>query len=54
MFDEFDRRDPERTRTAVVLLDGAEAQQTAVFAEQHLRERSLIVVLDIIHVLSYL
>jgi hypothetical protein len=54
MFDEFDRRDPERCRTAIVLLDGEENQQTAVLDEQRRRERSLILVLDIIHVLSYL
>lgn len=54
MFDEFDRRDPVRCRTAIVLLDGEEHQQTAVLDEQRRRERSLILVLDIIHVLSYL
>jgi hypothetical protein len=54
MFDEFDRRDPNRCRTAIVLIDGEEHQQTAVFDEQRERERSLILVLDIIHVLSYL
>ena len=54
MFDEFDRRDPERRRTAVMLLDGEEHQQAAVVEEEIKRGRSLILVLDIIHVLSYL
>lgn len=54
MFDEFDRRDPLRCRTAIVLLDGEEHQQTAVFDERRKRDRNLILVLDIIHVLSYL
>lgn len=54
MFDEFDRRDPGRSRTAIILLDGEEHQQTAVLDEQRNRGRSSILVLDIIHVLSYL
>jgi hypothetical protein len=54
MFDEFDRRDPGRSRTAIVLLDGEEHQQTAVLDEQRKRARGLILVLDIIHALSYL
>lgn len=54
MFDEFDRRDPERGRTAVVLLDGEEHQQTAVFDEHRRHGRNLTLVLDIIHALSYL
>jgi len=54
MFDEADRRDPERRRTAVVLADGEEHQQTAVFDEARKRNRNLTLVLDIIHVLSYL
>lgn len=54
MFDDFDRRDPARCRTAIVLLDGEEHQQTAVLDERRSRDRSLILVLDIIHVLSYL
>jgi hypothetical protein len=31
MFEEADRRDPERTRTAVALVDGQENQLTAVY-----------------------
>src|SRR5882724_7017515 len=33
MFDEADRRDPERSRTAIVLVDGDESQETAIFSE---------------------
>ena len=54
MFDEFDRRDPERRRSAVVLLDGEERQQAAVVDQELKRERPLTLVLDIIHVISYL
>ena len=54
MFDEFDRRDPERARSVVVLADGDEHQQTTVFDEARRHERRLTLVLDIIHALSYL
>jgi hypothetical protein len=54
MFDELDRRDPSRKRTAVVLIDGEEHQQTTILDEGRGHERSLTLVLDIIHVLSYL
>jgi hypothetical protein len=54
MFDEADRRDPERKRTAIVLVDGEEHQQTAIFDEARRHARTLTLVLDIIHVLSYL
>jgi hypothetical protein len=54
MFDEADRRDPERSRTAIVLVDGDESQETAIFSEARRHERSLVLVLDIIHALSYL
>jgi hypothetical protein len=54
MFDEADRRDPERSRTTIVLVDGDESQETAIFSEARRHGRSLVLVLDIIHALSYL
>ena len=54
MFDEADRRDPERLRTAVVLVDGDESQETVIYDEARRRNRSLVLVLDLIHVLHYL
>ena len=54
MFDEADRRDPERSRNVVVLVDGEESQETAILDEGRRRGRSLTLVLDIIHALSYL
>jgi hypothetical protein len=54
MFDELDRRDPTRTRPAIVLIDGEEHQQMAIVEEEASRGRNLTLVLDIIHVLSYL
>jgi hypothetical protein len=54
MFDEADRRDPERRRTAVVLVDGDESQETAIYDEGRRHNRGLIIVLDIIHALHYL
>ena len=54
MFDEADRRDPQRSRTAIVLVDGDESQETAIFSEARRHGRSLVLVLDIIHALSYL
>lgn len=54
MFDEFDRRDPERVRKVGVLVDGEENQQTAILTEGRTRGRTLTLVLDIIHVIHYL
>jgi hypothetical protein len=54
IFDEFDRRDPGRVREVGMLVDGDEHQQTAILAEGQKRGRSLLVVLDIIHVIHYL
>jgi hypothetical protein len=54
MFNEFDRRDPERTRTAVVLIDGEQNQQTAILDQARCRRRSLTIVLDLIHVIHYI
>jgi hypothetical protein len=54
MFDEFDRRDPERARTAAVLVDGEQSQQTAIFDHARSRRRSITIVLDLIHVIHYM
>jgi hypothetical protein len=54
MFDEIDRRDPEKHRPVGVLIDGDEHQQTAILTEGALRGRTLTIVLDLIHVLHYL
>jgi hypothetical protein len=54
MFDELDRRDPSRTRTAIVLVDGETNQKKSIAAEGVSRRRQRILVLDFIHVLSYL
>jgi|HubBroStandDraft_2_1064218.scaffolds.fasta_scaffold64006_1 hypothetical protein len=54
LFDEFDRRDPERVRKVGVLVDGDENQQTAILEEQQKRGRVIVIILDIIHVIHYL
>ena len=54
MFDEFDRRDPKRERTPVVLVDGEQNQQTAIFDHARNRRRSITIVLDLIHVIHYI
>jgi hypothetical protein len=54
MFDEFDRRDPERARTPAVLVDGEQNQQTAIFDHARSRQRSITIVLDLIHVIHYI
>jgi len=51
MFDELDHRDPDRTRGAVVLVDGDEHQQAAILDQGRCRERKLTIVLDLIHVI---
>jgi hypothetical protein len=54
MFDEFDRRDPKRTRAAAVLVDGEQNQQTAIFDHARSRQRRITIVLDLIHVIHYI
>jgi hypothetical protein len=54
MFDELDRRDPQRARCAVVLVDGDEPQQAAILDQGRCHDRQLIIVLDLIHVIHYL
>jgi hypothetical protein len=54
MFDEADRRDPERRRTTGVLVDGSEPQLAAIRAEAARRDRlTFTIVVDLIHVLHY-
>lgn len=53
-FDELDRRDPEHKRKVGVLLDGGEDQLAMVKKEADKRARSLVIILDVIHVLHYL
>jgi hypothetical protein len=54
MFDELDRRDPERARTPAVLVDGEQNQQTAILDHARSRRRSITIVLDLIHVIHYM
>ncbi len=54
MFDEAQRRNPKGERRNVVLLDGDNKQIEYVEAEARKREMSIIVVLDVIHVIHYL
>jgi len=54
MFDEFDRRDPGRSRTATVLVDGDHHQLTAIFDHARRCARSITLVIDLIHVLHYI
>jgi hypothetical protein len=54
MFDEFDRRDPKLTRTAAVLVDGEQNQQSAVLDHARSHQRSITIVLDLIHVIHYI
>ena len=54
MFDEADRRDPEQRRTTVVWIDGDLTQSRTIQRLARLRERSITVINDVIHVISYL
>jgi hypothetical protein len=54
MFDEADHRDPERTRTAIVLVDGQESQLTAVYDQARAHDRKIEIVVDLIHAIHYL
>jgi hypothetical protein len=53
-FDEADRRNPQRTRQRVFLVDGNKQQITAI--QDHARERGLKVpvLIDFIHVSGYI
>jgi hypothetical protein len=54
MFDEADRRDPNRQQPTVVLVDGDEHQTQVIKEEGHRRGRSLTLVLDLLHAMHYL
>ena len=53
MFDEGERRDPKHERNAVVLVDGEERQQAKIEKEAKSRAWTITMILDLIHVLSY-
>lgn len=52
-FDEAMRRDPERERTWVVLVDGNNTQIEAITAEARHRHVKINIVVDLIHVIEY-
>jgi hypothetical protein len=54
MFEEGLRRDSEKKKTWVVLVDGAPSQISLIESEAKVREISIIIVCDIIHVVEYL
>jgi hypothetical protein len=54
MFDEMQRRDPDRRRKAVVLLDGEGRQLMQVEKQAESRGLTITVILDLIHVIHYL
>jgi hypothetical protein len=54
MFDEIERRDPQRQRTTVVLVDGEEKQLEQVQQQAESRHLTLRIILDLIHVIHYL
>jgi hypothetical protein len=54
MFDEADRRDPERERPCVALIDGDEDQAEQIEAQAVRRGRAITIVLDLLHVLHYI
>lgn len=53
MFDEGARRDPEHLRQTVVLVDGEERQQATIKEQARVRRWSITMIVDLIHVLSY-
>lgn len=54
LFDEAEKRDPERKRTWVVLVDGANHQLKLIRREARRRGVEIVVIVDFIHVLEYL
>lgn len=54
IFDEADRRDPDRTRRWVALVDGNNHQIDRIQTEAHQRGVDVTIVIDLIHVLEYL
>jgi len=53
MFDEGERRDPKHQRNVAVLVDGEERQQATIEREAKSRNWTITMILDVIHVLSY-
>lgn len=54
MFDEADRRDPDRARRTGVVVDGNEHQLAALKKEAATRGRAITVIVDLLHVLHYI
>jgi hypothetical protein len=54
MFDEADRRDPDKVRETVVLVDGQEQQKAAIRDQGKQRARTFTLIVDFIHILHYL
>jgi hypothetical protein len=54
IFDEAQRRDPDRARTWVALVDGNNHQIRRIAAESKARDVNVAIVIDFIHVLEYL
>jgi hypothetical protein len=54
IFDEADRRDPHHQRTWIALVDGNVHQIQRIQAEATHREITVVIVVDIVHVLEYL
>jgi len=54
LFDEADRSDPARGRDTVVLVDGDPHQTETILQEARRRQRSLTLVLDLLHAMHYL
>lgn len=54
MFEEGLRRDPEKSKTWVILVDGAPSQISRIESEAKSRNISITIVCDIIHVIEYL
>jgi hypothetical protein len=54
VFDEAERRDPKHRRTWVALVDGANHQIERIKFEARKREVKVTIVVDLVHVLTYL
>lgn len=54
MFDEADRRDPNKERPCVALVDGDEDQKDQIERQAARRGRPITIVLDLLHVLHYI
>lgn len=54
VFDEADRRDPDHQRRWIALVDGNNHQIDRIGAEARVRELSVTIVIDLIHVMEYL